>query len=80
MHETVCICPELAALNLLEVMAVDIMNAYIATPCKEKIWTTLGSEVRTDKGKKAIIDRALNGLKSAGPAFCKTLADCMHSL
>ncbi len=54
-HETVCIPLMLAALNLLEVMAADIMNAYITTLCKEKIWTTLVSEIRKDKGKKAII-------------------------
>ncbi len=70
----------LAALNLLEVMAADIMNAYITAPCKEKIWTTLGSEFGKDKGKKAIVVRALYGLKSAGWALCERLADCMCSL
>ncbi len=45
----------LAALNLLEVMAADIMNAYITALCKEKIWTTLSSEFGKDKCKKAII-------------------------
>ena len=68
-RETVRIALTLAALNSLEVMAADIMNAYITAPCKEKIWTTLGSEFGKDKGKKAIIVRALYGLKSAGRAF-----------
>ncbi len=49
----------LAALNSLEVMAADIMNAYITALCKEKIWTILGSEFGKDKGRKAIIVRAL---------------------
>ncbi len=78
MHETVFITLMLAALNL-EVMAADIMNAYIKALCKEKIWT-LGSEFGKDKWKKAKIDRALYGLKSAGQAFQEHLADCMHSL
>ena len=79
-RETVRIALMLAALNSLEVMAADIMNAYITAPCKEKIWTTLGSEFGKDKGKKAIIVRALYGLKSAGRAFREHLADCMRSL
>ncbi len=78
--ETVHIALMLAALNLLEVMAADIMNAYITAPCKEKIWTTLGSEFGKDKGKKAIIVRALYSLKSAGRAFREHLANCMRSL
>ncbi len=48
--------------------------------CAKKIWTALGSEFRKDKGKKAIIVRALYSLKSAGQAFHKHLANCMHSL
>ncbi len=48
------------------VMAADIMSAQITTPCKEKIWTTLGSEFGKDKGKKAIVVQALCGLKSDG--------------
>ncbi len=78
--ETVCIALILVALNLLEGMATDIMNAYITAMCKEKIWTTLGSEFRKYKGKKAIIVRALYGLKSASWAFCEHLANCMLSL
>ncbi len=75
-HDTVCIALILAALNLLEVMTADIMNAS----CKEKMWTNLVSEFGKDKGKKAIIVRALYSLKPAGQAFCKYLADCMRSL
>ncbi len=67
--ETIHIALMLAALNLLEVMVADIMNSYITTPCKEKLWTTLGSKFGKDKGKKAIIVRALYGLNSAGQAF-----------
>ncbi len=59
MHETVGIALMLAALNLLEVMAADIMNTYITAPCKEKIWTTPGSKLGKNKGKKAI-DRWLS--------------------
>ncbi len=80
MHETVCIALILAALNVLEMIAADNINVYITTPCKEKIWTILGSEFGKDKGKKAIIVRALYSPKLAGQAFQEQVAHCMRSL
>ena len=56
------------------------MNAYVTPPCREKIWTVLGKEFETDQGKKAIIVRALYGLKSSGAAFHAHLEDCMRSM
>jgi hypothetical protein len=54
-----------------------VLNAYITTPCKEKVWTILGPEFGPDAGKNDIIVRALYGLKSAGAAFCAHLASFM---
>ncbi len=79
-HETVHITLMLAAMNLLEVMATDIMNAYITALYKERYWTTLCSDFGKDKGKKAIIVRALYSLKSAGQPFQEHLTDCMPLL
>ncbi len=79
-HDTVCMALMMAALNALKVMAADIMNAYITAPNKEKIWMLLGPEFGKDKGRKAIVVRALYGLKSAGAAFRSHLADCMRQL
>ena len=59
----------IAALNDLQVMTSDIKNAYLTSPCEEKIYTTLGPEFGEDQGKTAIIVRALYGLKSAGASF-----------
>ncbi|KAL7465848.1 hypothetical protein ACHAXS_006159 [Conticribra weissflogii] len=64
--ETVHIALILAALNLLDMMAADIMNAYITALCKETIWTTIGSEFGKDKGKKDIILQATYSLKATG--------------
>ncbi|KAL7452165.1 hypothetical protein ACHAXS_000270 [Conticribra weissflogii] len=61
-------------------MAADIMNAYITASNKEKIWTLLGPVFGKDKGCKAIVVRALYGLKSAGSAFRSHLTDCMRQL
>ena len=47
----------------------------------EKIWTTLGDEWGPElAGKKALIVRAIYGLKSSGAAFRAHLADCMQHL
>ena len=79
-RETVRIALTMAALNDLEVKASDVQNAYLTAPCEEKIWTTLGPEFGDDKGKKAVIVRALYGLKSAGASFGRHIADCMYQL
>ena len=79
-RETVRIALTLAALNDLEVKASDVQNAYLTAPCEEKIWTILGPEFSEDSGKKAIITRALYGLKSAGGSFTRHIADCMRTL
>ncbi len=79
LHETV-IALTMAALNALKVMAAGIMNANITAPNKKKIWIRLGPEFGRDKGCKAIVVRALYGLKSASAAFRSHLADYMRQL
>jgi hypothetical protein len=79
-RESVRIALTLAALNDLQVKASDVMNAYLTAPCEEKIWTILGPEFGGDAGKKALIVRALYGLKSAGASFGRHLANCMREL
>ena len=79
-RESVRIALTIAALNDLEVKTADIKNAYLTAPVTEKIWTILGPEFGEDAGKKAIIVRALYGLRSAGEAFRNHLADCMQTL
>ena len=59
----------LAALNNLEVKCGDVMNAYITAPITEKVCTILRPKIGADQGKKALIVRALYGLKSTGVAF-----------
>jgi hypothetical protein len=63
-----------------DIWAVDVLNAYITAPCRDKIWTTLGKEFGDDCGRKAIVVRALYGLKSSGAAFRAHLAGCMHGM
>jgi hypothetical protein len=79
-RESVRIALTLAALNDLEVKTADIENAYLTSPIGEKIWCTLGPEFGGDAGKRAIIVRALYGLKSAGASFRNRLANCTCQL
>jgi hypothetical protein len=79
-RETVRIALLMAALNDLNVKVGDVLNAYIATPITEKVWTVLGPEFGIDAGKSAIIVCALYGLKSAGAAFGAHLASFMRQM
>ncbi len=61
-RETVCLALTFASLNYLEVKVGDVLNAYITTPVKEKVWTILGPKFGLDSGKSAVIVCALYGL------------------
>jgi hypothetical protein len=78
--ETVRLALTVTALNDIDVWAADVLNAYITAPCREKIWTTLGPEFESDKGKKALVVRALYGLKSSGAAFRAHLQSFMKEM
>ena len=78
--EPVRIALTLAPLNDLEVKTSDIQNAYLTAPCSEKVHTTLGTKLGENKGKTAVIVRALYGLSSSGASFRNHLADCMCHL
>jgi hypothetical protein len=47
----------IAALNNLEVFAADFQNAYLKSPCKEKIYTILG-EYFGPHSKREVSDRS----------------------
>ena len=79
-RDSVRIAFTMAALNDLDVCTGDIENAYLTAPVKEKIWCVLGKEFGSDAGKRALIVRALYGLKTAGAAFRAHLADCMRHM
>jgi hypothetical protein len=79
-RESVRIALTLVALNDFDVMMGDIENAYVTSPITEKVWTVLGPEFGDDAGKRALIVRALYGMKSAGAVFRNHLASCMDHL
>ena len=80
-RESVRIGLLIAALNDLSILAADIQNAYLTSPCQEKIYTVLGPEFGPHReGRRSLIVRALYGLKSAGASFRNHLASCISHL
>ena len=63
-------------------LACDIGNAYLNTPCKEKIWFVSGKECgKENRGKVTKFARALYGLKSSGMTWRKMFKDyILHKL
>jgi len=68
-------------LNGYNILAGDILNAYLNTPISEKYWTVCGPEFGSELERcKALIVRALYGTKSAGRDFRNHLRSCMDIL
>ena len=59
----------IAALNGLELSACDIVNAYLTSLPREKVFFIAGKEFREQEGRVVVVVRALYGLKSSGAAF-----------
>ena len=76
-RESVRVLFLLAALNEVSIQTADIGNAYLNAPCREKVYVIVGPELfgPANEGKRAIIVRALYGLKSASAAWRKHLVD-----
>ena len=71
----------IAALNDLKLEAGDIQNAYLTAPCLEKIYTICGPEFDQDlQGRRAVIVRALYGLRSSVKAFRNHLSTGIKEL
>ena len=66
-RESVRIAFTYAALNGVDVFAVDIRNTYLQAPSSQKDYIICGPEFGLENiGKVALIHRALYGGKSAG--------------
>jgi hypothetical protein len=59
----------IAALNDIEIMACDVGNAYLNTPCCKKVWFTAGPKFGSRQGTVVKVVGALHGLKSSGAAW-----------
>lgn len=79
-RDSVRICLMLAALNDLNVLCVDIQNAYLTAPNKEKVFMKAGMEFGDECGKWMLIVRALYGLRGAGASFRSFLASKLDEM
>ena len=80
-RESVRIALTYAALNDLDVMAADIRNAYLQAPPSERHYVMCGLEFGIEnKGKRALIKRALYGGKTSGRDFRNLLRSCMKHI
>ena len=80
-RESVRIALTYAALMGLDVFGADIQNAFITAPTSEKFWIECGPEFGSEMvGTRALIKRALYGMKSACRDFRNHLRDCMSHL
>ena len=73
-RDSVRICLMLAALNELDVLCVDIQNAYLTAPNREKVYMLAGPEFGDEEGTWMLVVRALYGLRGAGASFRAYLA------
>lgn len=64
-----------AALHDVDVLAIDLENAYLNAPCAEKIWFLGTAECGDAKGKVCVLVRSLYGLKSSGFSWRQALAE-----
>ena len=70
-RESVRLAFMLAGLNSLKLMSCDIGNAFLNAPNRERVHVKVGKELFGEEhaGKRAVICRALYGLKSASAAW-----------
>ena len=70
-----------AALNGVDVCAVDIRNEYLQAPSSCKDYIICGPEFGIESvGKVSLIHQALYGEKSAGRNFWNHLCSCMRHI
>lgn len=80
MRDSMQITLLLAAQNDVELLAMDIGNAYLNADTKEKVYTMAGPEFGELEGRKVIIVRALNGLQSSCAAWIVHLANTLRDM
>lgn len=69
-----------AILNLLEIWATDVGNAYLEAMTKEKVYIIAGPEFGPKlEGHVLLIFKALYGLRSSGKQWHERFSDCLRA-
>ena len=70
----------LSELNGIDLVTVDITNAYVNAPCREKVAAVAGPEFGEYEGCVVIIEKALYGLKTSGAAWHAHLSEKLRAM
>ena len=70
----------LSEVNGIDLVTVDITNAYVNAPCREKVAAVAGPEFGEYEGWVVIIEKALNGLKSSRAAWHAHLSEMIRAM
>ena len=69
-----------ASLNSLDLVMVDVGNAYVNALCKEKVYAIAGPEFGDLQGCIVVIVKALYGLQGLGSAWHAHFSDSLRSM
>ena len=80
-RETVQIALTYAALHGIDLWAAHVFNAFVQVPTTEKYHIECGPEFGYETiGKRAVVTRALYGIKSSARTVRNHLRDCMDNM
>jgi hypothetical protein len=66
--------------GLLSVLLVDVMNAYLNSYSRERIFTRCGPEFKEKEGSVAVVNKALHGLKTSANAWYHELGKALAKI
>jgi hypothetical protein len=78
--ESVHIAFLVAAVNVYDIIAADVQNTYVQATSLEKSFAIADDEFGDEKGKTALIVRALYGLKSSGASWRAHIAHTLYDM
>ena len=78
--ETIRVAFVMAAMNNLDVCAVDILTAFLYGKTREKVYVISGEEFGQHKGKRILFDKGLYGLASSAARFHDKLVSTLRSI
>ena len=76
-RDSVWIAMTMAALDDLNVLDLDIYNAYLTADCREQVLVVAGLEFGSKAGNNMLVIKALYVLKSSGASFRAFLSETL---
>ena len=73
--ESTCLAFLLSEMNGIDMVTINITNAYMNMPCQGKVAAVVGPEFGKYEGYIVIIEKTLCGLKSSGAVWHAHLSE-----